>query len=1462
MSFTRHRGQNQDTSEIHPMRPVLRILLVLLLFNNGVSAQVVRQFTPRYYNPSVKGNIVYVSNSIISTSGVSATVPGTGEVSPAGTSWNNAGVAINIDVDNPAPTVKIPFGSVWNYQSRNNSPASNGGYDWKQPAYILTSTWNVGASPVAGAGKYGYNSGQTTCIPSGRTPICSPSSGNKYKASYFRNTVSFTAAELSTTFTAIQLDILRNDGIVVYINGVERVRNNMPTGSISYGTYASYNITPGGQESLLVDLSTSFFTAGVNTIAVEVHLSAESNVDMSFDMAVKGINNAGTFNSSTADLNLATCSSILFAGLYWGAGEGSYAEDSSWIVGETTCKLKLPGASSYTTITSSVTEHYNNTIPVGFVYTGFQCFANITSLLNTNSPNGTYAVADVLSPLGKQNSYGGWTIVIVYANPSEPSRNLTVFDGCAVVNLGSPPVDFSINGFLTPPTGPVSCELGAVTYDGDRAQADSFLFKQNGASSFYNLTPNATSNLNDMWNSTISYKGTIVTTRNPAFNNTLGYDASIVELPNAGNAQLGNSKTSATVRVYSPSEFYIAQVLTTAISQYNPTFNFDKTATDINGGSLVPGDSIRYQINYDNTGNDSSTNTIIYDNIPPGSTFLPGSIKINGVTKTDASTDDQAEYDYTNNRVVLRVGLGANASVGGNLGPAQSGNVQFSVVTATSCDILSCATSVMNEAKISYNGKLSGTLLYDSSGVSSGGCVIKGPVISTVSGSCFSPKDTLLVVHCPIASVNLPWQRYAGYSFYSAMPFIPANLYNQLTPVTSSGVFWAYYNSGNGCTYSARIQVIITTCPDIDDDDDGIPDYVEFNDALSLQDVNGNGIPNWNDPAYPGYVDHNTDGYNDNFDWGADSDNDGIPNFQDTGFWLSWIDTDADGVNDRSDKDLDGIPNQYDRDNDNDGIPDVVESYGVDTDGDGKIDNYTDTDFDGLSQNVDANNTGVSGSGLALGAQDLDGDGIANYLDTDSDNDGIPDIVEAEGVDSNNNGNVDGFTDGNGDGITDDYILATGLLKTGTDVSPVDGRADNYPNKNKDRDVRPNAFDLDSDGDGIADVIEAGLPDADFNGRADGSLGTNGWTTTVSALPALALYFTDADPYPDYLDIDSDEDGIPDNIEGMSTTSYLLPGTTDTDGDGLVNTYDNSGSFGGSGIYVYDHNADGTPDYRDADTDGDGIGDIVEGNDFNLNGMPDDNVSLTGLDTDGDGLDNRFDSLNSVTNLKGTSYRMGNAGSFTGDASPGSRTTVQKTMISQTDRDWRFVGYVLPVQFLNFRGTNNSNQVYLSWTIIADKEVDRFEVERSTNNSSYTRVATLRQQVQLFVQQNFSSVDDITQVNSDVIYYRLKVIGTAGAAKYSNVLVIRKDMEKPQLTVRPNPASSQVNLLFNSGEDGEASVLLYDNAGKLLLVNKLLVKKGYNTAQLSNLNKFSNGLYEIKLRFSETDLVQKLLIKN
>ena len=361
-------------------------------------------------------------------------------------------------------------------------------------------------------------------------------------------------------------------------------------------------------------------------------------------------------------------------------------------------------------------------------------------------------------------------------------------------------------------------------------------------------------------------------------------------------------------------------------------------------------------------------------------------------------------------------------------------------------------------------------------------------------------------------------------------------------------------------------------------------------------------------------------------------------------------------------------------------------------------------------------------------------------------------------------------------------------------------------------------------------------------------------------MPILNIRNTDVIANPDYLDIDSDEDGIPDNIEGMPTGSYLLPGTIDTDGDGLVDTYDNIVGFSGAGIFVYDHDVDGTPDYRDLDTDADGQPDIVEGNDFNLNGIADDNIALTGLDTDGDGLDNRFDSLNSVTNVKGTSYMMGNGGSMVGDATPGARCPVQEKVLGQGNRDWRFVGVVLPVQFLNLTGVLQSDHVLLNWTVIALKEVDRFEIERSTDNSNYYKTGTVDQLVKLNEQQSFAFTDDVSGVNKDIIYYRIKVIGKAGEIQYSNILIVRRQQSKTIISIMPNPANDYVSVIFFAEKETNITMRLIDNLGKIIVLPTQKAVKGNNTLQLNGLGKYSNGVYSLQLFVNGEVVTQKLVL--
>ena len=114
----------------------------------------------------------------------------------------------------------------------------------------------------------------------------------------------------------------------------------------------------------------------------------------------------------------------------------------------------------------------------------------------------------------------------------------------------------------------------------------------------------------------------------------------------------------------------------------------------------------------------------------------------------------------------------------------------------------------------------------------------------------------------------------------------------------------------------------------------------------------------------------------------------------------------------------------------------------------------------------------------------------------------------------------------------------------------------------------------------------------------------------------------DGDGTLDTLDIDSDDDGIPDNVEAQPTIGYIPPSgvsgvITDANGNGLDDVYESA--MGGTDLFnVEDTDGDKLKDYLDSDTDNDGIPDIQENGQANV---------LINVDSDADGLDDVFDSI-------------------------------------------------------------------------------------------------------------------------------------------------------------------------------------------------------------------------------------------
>lgn len=164
----------------------------------------------------------------------------------------------------------IPMGASWRYFDEG----SDLGTSWRELDFD-DSSWPSGLAELG----YG-DGGEATVISYG------PNVYQKYITTYFRK--HFTVDDTSI-YKSLALRIQRDDGAVVYLNGKEVYRTNMPSGIIKYNTLAVKalnGIDEVSFEKTIID--TSFLKNGDNVIAVEIHQVSPSSSDISFDFQLLG----------------------------------------------------------------------------------------------------------------------------------------------------------------------------------------------------------------------------------------------------------------------------------------------------------------------------------------------------------------------------------------------------------------------------------------------------------------------------------------------------------------------------------------------------------------------------------------------------------------------------------------------------------------------------------------------------------------------------------------------------------------------------------------------------------------------------------------------------------------------------------------------------------------------------------------------------------------------------------------------------------------------------------------------------------------------------------------------------------------------------------------------------------------------------------------------------------------------
>ncbi|PZR18593.1 MAG: hypothetical protein DI536_01550 [Archangium gephyra] len=392
---------------------------------------------------------------------------------------------------------------------------------------------------------------------------------------------------------------------------------------------------------------------------------------------------------STAMLTLPTGARVTHAFLYWAAYSATANAD-------TTVTLDRVGAGGFSTVVSAGSAYLASS--------RYLSWADVTSVVQANGA-GPYRLsgvtADPLANVNSSNLFAGWSLIVFYELATDPLRNLTLFDGLDGV-ASNMPQTVTLSGFLVPASG-FSGTLGVMAFDGDNQSTGDQLFFNGGAA-----LSNAQNPADNFFNSTRSHLGVPMSVAGDLPRLTggpqsmSGVDLDVVDV----TSKLTGGQTSATVQVTTVGDVVFLAGFVTSISTFRPDFSdFTKTVVDLNGGWVLPGDVLEYTLTLTNSGNDTAIDTVLRDALPTGVTYAPGSIQIvsgaNAGPKTDASGDDQAEFNAGTNTITVRVGTAANASLGGSLPAAGSTAIKFRVTISAGF-----VGSLSNQANVTAAGQL------------------------------------------------------------------------------------------------------------------------------------------------------------------------------------------------------------------------------------------------------------------------------------------------------------------------------------------------------------------------------------------------------------------------------------------------------------------------------------------------------------------------------------------------------------------------------------------------------------------------------------------------------------------------------------------------------------------------------------------------------------------------------------
>jgi Secretion system C-terminal sorting domain len=187
---------------------------------------------------------------------------------------------------------------------------------------------------------------------------------------------------------------------------------------------------------------------------------------------------------------------------------------------------------------------------------------------------------------------------------------------------------------------------------------------------------------------------------------------------------------------------------------------------------------------------------------------------------------------------------------------------------------------------------------------------------------------------------------------------------------------------------------------------------------------------------------------------------------------------------------------------------------------------------------------------------------------------------------------------------------------------------------------------------------------------------------------------------------------------------------------------------------------------------------------------------------------------------------------------------------------------VLPVTILDFSASYASaNNVKVAWTTTNEINASYFEVERSSDKTSFIGVAQVNASESFNPIHSYSINDQLYNVTGNTVYYRLRIVDNDGKYTYSKIIPLILSQPENIFSVYPNPVDNYAIVNLFADNSGSAMLRLIDNSGRQIITKSFGVTNGNNSILVDQLGNLPKGIYVIQVIFNNNLYNQKIIKK-